>query len=721
MDSPYLRRLAEIESGMNPLAQNPRSSAKGMFQFINSTGQQYGLDPSQFGTEAYTQAEIPAAEKLTQDNRAYLTKALGREPTAGELYLAHQQGAAGAAKILANPQLPATQVIGEQAVLNNGGNPDITSQEFANQWIDKFNSGYQEETPQEQFTQVETPDGIVEFPSSMTDDQIAEVLRKEYPAPVEAQPQLTPAQDFNNEHPILRTLGRTGRAGLAGLSSLADLGLLVPKTAALAGGMALENMGASEVGNALQRFGATPTMADTTRQIIDKATGGVLQPTGTIDKIGDFAGEMISSAVPFAKGADTMGMLPKAPGPGEALKALMDPQTALNQLPKVQAQNAVMPKTALLPLPKVTDEGKEVAKLAKQYDIPLGMDDLTDSKAYRTMISEGQTIPFSGAQKRIDNQLSKFTRAVSKSIGLDTDKLTVEAIDDAFTKVGKEFDDLVRDKTFVMNDDVTSGFNEIKDIAEKNGFGADGLKLFNEYLRDMTAEAPIGSGREVSGATLSKLRAKLNAVGRRASDQNAKALANELESTISDFITDGSPEALKQAKYRYKNLIAIEPLAAKDQLGGQISPAQLLGRVRQVYKRQFSRGKAGELGDLANIGQYIKESIPNSGTSQRTGMRNFLTGNIGVAPFMGLANPVVGAIQGGTALAGLAGNRALQSRNFDQDLLDVAIRNLPKEYQSLLTNKGALAAIAGTNTAVQKRLPPPPLRITVRPNSQRGY
>jgi hypothetical protein len=39
----YLKRTAQIESAMNPNAKNPRSSAGGLFQFINATAKDYGL------------------------------------------------------------------------------------------------------------------------------------------------------------------------------------------------------------------------------------------------------------------------------------------------------------------------------------------------------------------------------------------------------------------------------------------------------------------------------------------------------------------------------------------------------------------------------------------------------------------------------------------------------------------------------------------------------
>lgn len=132
----YLARTAQIESGGNPNAQNPNSSAGGMFQFIDSTAQQYGLTDK---TDPHASAR--AAAQLAADNAGHLRQVLGREPTAGELYLAHQQGAGGAAKLLSNPNASAASVVGNQAVSLNGGNANMTAGDFANQWTGKFGGG----------------------------------------------------------------------------------------------------------------------------------------------------------------------------------------------------------------------------------------------------------------------------------------------------------------------------------------------------------------------------------------------------------------------------------------------------------------------------------------------------------------------------------------------------------------------------------------------------
>lgn len=129
----YLERTAFIESGFDPAARNAASSAGGLFQFIDSTAKQYGLsdkfDPM---------ASSNAAAQLAANNAMYLQRVLGRPPTGAELYLAHQQGAGGAAKLLANPNALAVDVVGADAVRNNGGQMDMTAAEFADLWLSKW-------------------------------------------------------------------------------------------------------------------------------------------------------------------------------------------------------------------------------------------------------------------------------------------------------------------------------------------------------------------------------------------------------------------------------------------------------------------------------------------------------------------------------------------------------------------------------------------------------
>lgn len=653
IDSPYLRRLAEIESGMNPMAQNPNSSARGLFQFINSTGKQYGLDPAQFGTDAYTQAEIPAAEKLTQDNRAFLTKALGREPTDGELYLAHQQGASGAAKILANPNAPAVQVVGQDAVLNNAGTPDMTAQAFANKWVDKFNSAYQDDAP---LTPEEEAELAALEEEPLTPEEQAELAMLEA-GNKPAQPQLTPAQEFANESPIQRTLGRTARSGLAGLSSLADLALLVPKTASLAGSMAYRNLGAPETAQALENFGRMPSMRDTTLGIIDKATGGKLQPTGTIDKVGDFAGELISSSVPFMQAPTAINAATKTPPTaGTALKSVLDPETALNQLPAVQARAQIQKLTA--------DQLRKAS-----------------SSAYTRATEQGGTITASKVDSFIDDMAKTVVPKDEKVLSLGAGKASKELLEEIKNIYGgkpltleeaQNFDEFLTEKIddYVVNGVVNKEGNRIQKIQQ----------AFRDTIQNLGPEDVDNA----EGFEALKKGRELWARSRRLADVERVLLRAEYMDQPANAVKTGLRTILT-------------------------NPSKRRGYSKEEIKAMEKAMKTGLQDDLLRtFGGRLMNYVG-------AGIGSTMGGPIGAAA--GAAATTMGT--SGARALGTA--RQIDKTTALMDLIAGAAPKMTQQSTPLLTQKGALAAIGATGTQGQQMLPKPPLQITVQPNSLRGY
>lgn len=130
----YLLAAARIESNFNPTAAASTSSARGLYQFIDQTwlgtvkeaGAQLGYgryanaitrlpsgryeiaDPNA-RTEILALRNDPTANAamagvLTNSNRLKLAGRLGRQPTDGELYMAHFLGAAGATRLIENVQ-----------------------------------------------------------------------------------------------------------------------------------------------------------------------------------------------------------------------------------------------------------------------------------------------------------------------------------------------------------------------------------------------------------------------------------------------------------------------------------------------------------------------------------------------------------------------------------------------------------------------------------------
>lgn len=226
----YLQRLAQVESGGDPNARNPNSSAKGLYQFIDSTAKQYGLADPFNPVEAEK-----AAIRLTQDNYGVLKNGLGREPTEGELYLAHQQGATGALRLLANQSAPVQSAITPQAAALNAGTPEMTAGDFAGQWTSKFdNQSDSTQTSQNYAMQGLTPEEEAELialeaeigeQQALTADEEAELAALEAelaPAPV-AQSEAGLLGGITDPKQLMRQAGLAARYGAEGLAGLADL------------------------------------------------------------------------------------------------------------------------------------------------------------------------------------------------------------------------------------------------------------------------------------------------------------------------------------------------------------------------------------------------------------------------------------------------------------------------------------------------------------------
>jgi len=98
-----LRAFAAIESGGKPSAR--KGSYFGVYQLSHSEFRKYGGRGNIFDLSENTQV---AARKLRSEADAFAQQH-GREPTAAELYMQHQQGIGGAAMHMANPDAPAWQ------------------------------------------------------------------------------------------------------------------------------------------------------------------------------------------------------------------------------------------------------------------------------------------------------------------------------------------------------------------------------------------------------------------------------------------------------------------------------------------------------------------------------------------------------------------------------------------------------------------------------------
>ena len=112
-----LQRIAGSESGGNVNAANPRSSAKGVFQFTDATWRGMGgKEGEQFNPET----NVDLGAKFVRQNAEGLKNALGRNPTYGEVYASHFFGLQGAKDLMRmDPRTPINQAVSSQVIKAN--------------------------------------------------------------------------------------------------------------------------------------------------------------------------------------------------------------------------------------------------------------------------------------------------------------------------------------------------------------------------------------------------------------------------------------------------------------------------------------------------------------------------------------------------------------------------------------------------------------------------
>jgi hypothetical protein len=151
VDSGFLMRTARRESGFNPEARAQTSSAGGLFQFVEQTwlgalkrhGAKHGYSAfsdliktagdGRFSVGGDVHKAVMAlrmdpkaaslmAGELASDNAAYLRGRVGREPSSGELYVAHFLGPKGSADLIearqSRPGMSAAALFPDAAAAN---------------------------------------------------------------------------------------------------------------------------------------------------------------------------------------------------------------------------------------------------------------------------------------------------------------------------------------------------------------------------------------------------------------------------------------------------------------------------------------------------------------------------------------------------------------------------------------------------------------------------
>jgi hypothetical protein len=153
--------------------------------------------------------------------------------------------------------------------------------------------------------------------------------------------------------------------------------------------------------------------------------------------------------------------------------------------------------------------------------------------------------------------------------------------------------------------------------------------VFTSYVDDLQPliqAARNGQNPQIDGRTYQTVRSDLARAAREArADPALQRALGGLQDALDGVMTRSAAPDVAQAwgdvRGQYRNLLAIDQAATRgtqaDRAAGNLS----LGAFNQAVKQQDPRGAArgrGDMAELAQLGDFLAQKIPNSGTAERS-------------------------------------------------------------------------------------------------------
>ncbi len=286
-----------------------------------------------------------------------------------------------------------------------------------------------------------------------------------------------------------------------------------------------------------------------------------------------------------------------------------------------EAAGAQIGKAARKVLP-VDPELAKVAQIAsdQKYPIKVRPDQVIEGAKFSKLAGQAASdTPLSGSARE-SNQVA-FTRNLIDMLDpseAKADRLTPEVFDKAMRRSGQGIGDIMA-KTDVPVDSVRGGVEGLRKNAEKFATDND-QRIIGNYVDELISKA--GDDGVINGTALKELNSEIGARARTEAGNDLGRRLNDLQDIIQDAVekhvepADATPLREFRRQYAYGKMV--EPLVAKT-IDGKVSPAGLMARVTATKQgKQFmARSAGGPIGDLAKVGQLIKEP-GSSGTAERS-------------------------------------------------------------------------------------------------------
>jgi hypothetical protein len=379
-------------------------------------------------------------------------------------------------------------------------------------------------------------------------------------------------------------------------------------------------------------------------------------PVGGEAKAASLLGRAAPLVAGAAKAAAFQGIQPLQTGQNRAVEVTK--AAGLGAGGAVLGQAGQVAKAGLIS--RMDPVAQRLAQKASDMGMKLGVGQLSDNPIVRTVASQLDRLPFSGATARSRANQEILNGAVGDTFGANAPKITPDVFAAAKDRLSQGFETLTNRNNLKLDPQSVSRINQIMDEAERlSGSG----KIVKGWVQELLSKAE--SSGEIPGKAYQSVDSRIG----KAMKQGGEAshylgeLRDAVRSAMDNSISASDRKAWQALRQRWASLKTVEPLAAKSPTG-DVSAAGLMGRVTadKAGKARMAVGNGGKLGELARIGQRFLKDAPNSGTADRLLVNGAVAGGLYGAQREGYISPEHAAETGAALLANRGLLKLLSSR-----------------------------------------------------------
>lgn len=381
------------------------------------------------------------------------------------------------------------------------------------------------------------------------------------------------------------------------------------------------------------------------------------RPEKIAGKVGEYTGNVLSTLLPAAAvarfapaGSVTQGVaqtLASQPGAqltagvvGGATEGYTDSPIAGTAASLATPLGLSAARRSLTPVGnRLSDQENRLIAAAQQEGIPLTPAQITGNPTLKTAEATMASLPLSSGpmERTFRDQRQAFNRAVLSRAGVQANEASPDTLNRAFANIGQEFDNLSAQTTINVDRQFAQ---DIADVTQRYGRRLDGnvAGIFRSYVEDLypslQAAAQPGARPQIAGDVYKNIRED---IGRsiRGAGQNPplQRALHGIQDALDDAVERSSTGQLRDAwqdvRRRYSALMTVDKAmqggTQADRAMGNIPYSGLKQAVQQSDSHGYSRGR-GQLNELARVGEYLSNKVPDSGTVPRGQMANILTG-----------------------------------------------------------------------------------------------